>query len=311
MAKYLVTGGAGFIGSHIVGGLLAAGHHVLVLDTFSTVNRAKLSTYMADIQLFEPDIRDTAALGKAVADQEYVLHQAALASVPRSIADPWASFQANEEGTLKLLLAARDAGVKRVVFASSSSIYGDSPSLPKLEDMGYNPLSPYAINKAAGELYCKNFYHLYGLETVALRYFNVFGPRQDPTSQYAAVIPNFISALLQRQSPTIFGDGEQSRDFTYIENVVAANIKAAMATGVAGEVINVAAGCQITINELFYKLKEIFQSELEPVYVPSREGDIKHSLAGIDKAKRLLGFSPLVSFAEGIKNTAEWFMSQG
>ncbi len=311
MARYLVTGGAGFIGSHIVGTLLAAGHQVRVLDNFSTGKQSNLAHYLADVQLVEADIKDIAAVRKAAADQDYVLHQAALASVPRSIANPLASFQANEAGTLNLLLAARDAGVGRVVFASSSSVYGDSPSLPKTEDMGYNPLSPYAVNKAAGELYCKNFYHIYGLETVALRYFNVFGPRQDPASQYAAVIPNFISAILKRQPPTIFGDGEQSRDFTYIENVVAANIQAATATGAAGEVINVATGCRITVNELFYKLKDILQSEIEPVYAPPREGDIKHSLAGIDKARELLGYHPLVSFDKGLKVTAEWFSAQG
>ncbi len=310
MANYLVTGGGGFIGSHIVGALLEAGHEVRVLDNFSTGRRENLKEYLDNIRLYEVDIRDLPAVKEAVANVDYVLHQAALPSVPRSVADPLTSFQVNENGTLNLLLAARDAGVKRVVFASSSSLYGDSPSLPKVEDMGYNPLSPYAINKAAGELYCKNFYRLYGLETVALRYFNVFGPRQDPASQYAAVIPNFISAMIEKQSPTIFGDGEQSRDFTYIENVVWSNIRAATAPGAAGEIFNIAAGCRITVNELFYKLKDILQSEIEPIYAPPREGDIKHSLAGIDKAEKLLGYKTLVTFEQGLKKTAEWFSPQ-
>jgi UDP-glucose 4-epimerase len=242
---------------------------------------------------------------------DYVIHQAALPSVPRSIADPLSSLKVNEEGTLNLLLASRDAGVKRLVFASSSSVYGDSPSLPKIEDMGYNPLSPYAVSKVTGELYCKNFYHIYGLETVSLRYFNVFGPRQDPASQYAAVIPQFVSALLKGQSPTIFGDGNQSRDFTYIENVVWANIQAATAPGMAGEILNIATGCRITVNELFYKLRDALQSEIEPTYVPPREGDIKHSLASIDKAKKLLGYQPLTAFDQGLKTTVEWFAKNG
>jgi UDP-glucose 4-epimerase len=311
MAKYLVTGGGGFIGSHIVRALLKAGHHVRVLDNFSTGKRENLADCLADIQLYEADIRDLSAIAEAVAGVDYVLHQAALPSVPRSIADPLAAHQVNEEGTLNLLLAARDAGVGRVVFASSSSIYGDSQRLPKVEDMAYNPLSPYAINKAAGELYCKNFYRLYGLETVALRYFNVFGPRQDPTSQYSAVIPKFISALLNNQSPTIFGDGEQSRDFTYIDNVVWANIQAATKPGVAGEIINVATGSRITLNELVGKLKGILKSDIEPVYTAPRQGDIKHSLASVVKAEQLLDYQTLVSFDQGLKATVDWFSRDG
>jgi nucleoside-diphosphate-sugar epimerase len=311
MAEYLVTGGGGFIGSHIVEALLAAGQQVRVLDNFSTGRRENLADCLADIRLYEADIRDLPRVREAVAGVDYVLHQAALPSVPRSVADPLTSFQVNEEGTLKLLLAARDAGVKRVVFASSSSVYGDSPTSPKTEDMGYNPLSPYAVNKVTGELYCRNFYQLYGLETVSLRYFNVFGPRQDPTSQYAAVIPKFVCAMLSRRPPTIFGDGDQSRDFTYIENVVWANIRAATAPGVAGEVLNIATGCRITVNELFYKLRDILHSDLEPIYASPREGDIRHSLAGIAKAEELLGFKPLVSFEQGLEATVEWFSRNG
>ncbi len=308
MSEYLVTGGAGFIGSHIVSALIKAGQQVRVIDNFATGRPKNIAPFLGDIKFYEADIRDDKALAKAVSGVDYVLHQAAIPSVPRSVADPLTSLRANEEGTLKVLLAARDAKVKRVVFASSSSIYGDSPTLPKVEDMPYNPLSPYAINKVTGELYCRNFYTLYGLETVAIRYFNVFGPRQDPASQYSAVIPKFISAVINKKSPTIYGDGEQSRDFTFIDNVVWANIKAAGAPNIAGEIFNVATGYEITVNELFYKIRNILKSELEPVYDPPREGDIKRSLAGIKKAKRLLSYTPLVSFDEGLKITVEWFL---
>lgn len=237
-----------------------------------------------------------------------MLHQAALPSVPRSIADPLSSHQANATGTLNVLLAARDVGVKRLVYASSSSVYGDSPTLPKQEDMPTNPLSPYAVSKLAGENYCRAFYQVYGLETVCLRYFNVFGPRQDPTSQYAAVIPKFVTAMLDGKSPTIYDDGSQSRDFTYVANVVQANLLACRAEGVGGEVFNVACGQRFTVMELVRQLEKAIGKKAEPKFAPPRPGEVRHSLADIDKAGQRLGYAPVVDFAEGIERAVAFFV---
>lgn len=306
---YLVTGGAGFIGSHIVERLVREGHKVRVIDNLSTGNKENIEPFLEEIEFIEGDIRDLELVREAMEGVDYVLHQAAVPSVPRSVKDPLTTNSANVEGTLNILIAARDAGVKRVVYASSSSAYGDAPTLPKHEEMTLEPRSPYAVSKLAGELYCQAFYHVYGLETVALRYFNVFGPQQDPESQYAAVVPKFIMALLSGEPPTIFGDGEQSRDFTYVENIVEANLLAAEAPDVAGEVFNIACGERITVNELTRLLAEIAGAnpELKPEYAPRRPGDVRHSLADISKAGRLLGYEGKVSASEGLRQTVEWY----
>ena len=306
---YLVTGGAGFIGSHIVERLVREGQKVRVIDNLSTGKKKNIEPFLEKTEFVEGDIRDLEPLREAMDGVDYVLHQAAVASVPRSVKDPLTSNSVNVEGTLNILITARDADVKRVVYASSSSVYGDTPTLPKHEDMKQEPRSPYAVSKLGGELYCQAFYHIYGLETIALRYFNVFGPRQDPKSQYAAVVPKFITALLHGEPPTIFGDGEQSRDFTYIENVVEANLLAAKASGVAGEVFNIACGERITINELACMLAEIIGVNIEPEHTPPRSGDVLHSLADISKAKRLLGYEVKVSTPEGLEQTVEWYKS--
>ncbi len=304
---YLVTGGAGFIGSHLVEELVKQGEDVRVLDNLSTGKKKNIEPFLSKIEFVEGDIRELELVKKAMDGVDYVLHQAAVPSVPRSVKDPLTSNSANVEGTLNVLIAARDAGVKRVVYASSSSVYGDTPVLPKHEEMKQAPRSPYAVSKLAGELYCQAFYHVYGLETVALRYFNVFGPWQDPESQYAAVVPKFITALLHSEPPMIFGDGEQSRDFTYIENVVEANLLAAKAPGVAAEVCNIACGERITINELARMLAEIIGVNIEPEHTPPRSGDVRDSLADISKAKRLLGYEGAVAVREGLEQTVEWY----
>jgi len=306
---YLVTGGAGFIGSHLVERLLKEGHRVRVIDDLSTGKKENIKPFLGEIEFIKGDIRDLELVRETMEGVDYVLHQAAVPSVPRSVKDPLTTNVANVDGTLNILIAARDAGVKRVVYASSSSIYGDTPNLPKHEGMRPEPRSPYAASKLAGELYCQAFYSVYGLETVALRYFNVFGPRQDPESQYAAVVPRFITALLQGRPPTIFGDGEQSRDFTYVENVVEANLLAAKAPGVAGEVFNIACGGQITVNELARLLVEIVgvNPQLKPRYAPPRPGDVRHSLADISKVRELLGYEVKVSTREGLERTVEWY----
>jgi len=305
--RFLVTGGAGFIGSNIVHTLVRKGERVRVLDNLSTGNQDNLRDILGEIELIEGDIRDINTVGEAVKGVEVILHQAALPSVARSVENPIDTNDVNIRGTLNLLIAARDAGVKRVVYASSSSIYGDTPTLPKREDMPPNPISPYALTKYVGERYCQIFTWIYGLETVSLRYFNVFGPRQNPHSQYAAVIPIFIGAYLTDTPPTIFGDGEQSRDFTYIENVVQANLLAAEAEGVAGEVFNIACGSRTTVNELARMIAEIVGSDVKPVHGPPRPGDVRHSQADISKAKRMLGYEPSVSLIEGLKRTVEWY----
>ena len=306
-SAYLVTGAAGFIGSHITETLVEQGGRVKVLDNFSTGKRKNIANFLDRIELVEGDLRNPADVKNAVEGVEIIFHQGALPSVPKSVEDPVGSNESNITGTLNLLIAARDAGVKRVVYAASSSAYGDSPTLPKEETMTPSPLSPYATQKYVGELYCRNFYDLFGLETVSLRYFNVFGPRQDPTSQYAAVIPKFITALAEGIPPTIYGDGEQSRDFTYVENVVRANLLAAHAEGVAGETMNFACGERYTLNEILRRLQAIMQTDIKPVYTDPRPGDVKHSVADTRKSRRLLGYTPHVPLEEGLRRTVAFF----
>jgi UDP-N-acetylglucosamine/UDP-N-acetyl-alpha-D-glucosaminouronate 4-epimerase len=303
--KVLVTGGGGFIGSHVVDRLLTDGHEVRVLDNFATGRRQNLVHVLGEIELIEGDLQSYERAATAVRDSEVVLHQGALPSVPRSVQDPLTSNAVNVIGTLNLLLAARDGGVRRVVYASSSSVYGHNPVLPKTEDLPTIPASPYAVAKLAGEGYCRSFHSVYGLETVALRYFNVFGTRQNPFSQYAAVIPAFINAALEGRPPTIYGDGEQSRDFTYVDNVVDANIRAMDAPDAAGRAMNVACGERISLNDVIQELRQILGRDIEPRYEAERAGDIKHSLASIDLAGELLGYRPTVDFHEGLARTAE------
>ena len=307
---YLVTGGAGFIGSHIVARLLRDGERVRVLDDFSTGHRENLETLqMAHVGALEIHAGDVAApedCRAAVEGVHYVMHEAALASVPRSLADPAASHRVNATGTLNLLLAARDAGVKRFVFAGSSSVYGDSKKLPKDESIYPKTLSPYALTKLMGEEYLRQFNEHYGLETITLRYFNVFGPRQDPDSPYAAVIPLFVSRLLAGERPVIFGDGLQSRDFTFVENVVDGNLAACRASGVTG-VYNIACGGRTTLLELLEHIQSHYGTHLPPIHESPRPGDVRHSMADISRAKADLGFSPRVSLAEGLKPTLEYF----
>lgn len=307
---YLVTGGAGFIGSNTVGRLLELGERVRVLDNFSTGKRHYLFPIRDRVELIEGDIRYLNVVQEATQGVDYVIHMAALPSVPRSIRTPIESNDVNVSGTLNVLIAARDLGVKRVVYGASSSAYGNTEVLPKSEEMAALPLSPYAVNKFAGELYCRVFHQVYGLETVALRYFNVFGPRQDPMSQYSAVIPKFIGAALAGQAPTIFGDGEQSRDFTFVENVVEANLLACKAAGASGETINIACGQRATLNELAALIGRIVGTEAKPVYQPQRTGDVRHSLADIRKAERLLGYRPKVGLEEGLRRTVDWLREQ-
>lgn len=308
MAFYLVTGGGGFIGSNIVEELLNRGERVRVLDNFSTGKRENLFPFLDQIELVEGDIRSYHIVRAAVEGVDFILHQAALPSVPRSINDPLTTNEVNVVGTLNILNAGKDVGVKRIVYASSSSIYGDLETMPKTEDMLPKPLSPYAVSKLAGEKYCQVFTKLYGLETVALRYFNVFGPRQDPTSQYSAVIPKFIKMIQQDESPTVFGDGEQSRDFTFVQNVVHANLLACGGglENLSGEVFNIAYGKRITINTLVEHINHILKTDVEPVYADPRPGDVKHSLANIGKARQFLGYEPEIDFEEGLRQTIEF-----
>lgn len=307
MKSALVTGGAGFIGSNLARELAETGVHVRVLDNLSTGRSANIEDMRSAIDVVVGDVTDPETLDSAMREVDVVFHQAALPSVPRSVNDPLASHEANATGTLQVLLAARRAGVKRVVCASSSSVYGDTPELPKHESMIPNPLSPYAASKLIGEHYCRIFHRLYGLETVAFRYFNVFGPRQDPTSEYAAVIPKFIRMLSEGQAPRIHGDGLQSRDFTFVANVVDGNIRAATAPNVGGEVFNLACGERFTLLELVAELNTILGTAIEPILGEARPGDVKHSLADITRAREMLGFEPIVRFNEGLRATAEWF----
>jgi nucleoside-diphosphate-sugar epimerase len=307
LSHYLVTGGAGFIGSHLAEALLARGHQVRIADNFSTGTRANLASILPRATLVEGDLADMDVCREAVVGVDCVLHQAAIPSVPRSVEDPVGSHRANVDATVNLLTAARDAGVKRLVFAGSSSIYGDSPSLPKREDMAPNPLSPYALQKLVGEQYCRMFTTLYGFETVTVRYFNVFGPRQDPGSPYSGVISLFASALFEGRRPTIYGDGEQTRDFTYVANVVDGVLRAAEASHVAGKAINVATGGRISLNDLLRVMNRLTGTAIEPVYAAARAGDIRDSQADITKARTLLGYAPRVPFDEGLARTLEWF----
>jgi nucleoside-diphosphate-sugar epimerase len=306
-AMYLVTGGAGFIGSNIVRRLIADGEKVRVLDDYSTGKRENLAG-LKGLEIIEGSLTDIRAVREALAGVRFVLHQGAIPSVPRSVADPLLSNETNVSGTLNLLVEARAVGVKRVVFAASSSAYGDTEILPKEETMPADPLSPYAVGKYSGELYARVFANLYGLETVSLRYFNIFGPYQDPASEYAAVIPKFIQSMLKDEAPTIYGDGEQSRDFTFIDNAVEANLLACKSKTVGrGEVINVACGERYTLNELVAALNEILGTEISPIYTESKPGDVKHSLAAIERAKELLGYEVKVDFREGLRSTVGWF----
>lgn len=305
--RVLVTGGGGFVGSHTVDRLLGDGHDVRVLDNFATGRRENLLDVLSDIDLVEGDIQSYERVSNAVRECEIVIHEAALPSVPRSVQDPLTSNATNVTGTLNVLLASRDAGIKRVIYASSSSIYGASPELPKHEGLLPQPISPYAVAKLAGEGFCRSFWEVFGLETVALRYFNVFGPRQDPFSQYSAVIPNFITALMDGRSPTVFGDGEQSRDFTYVGNVVEGNVLAMDAEVVGGKVFNVAAGQRTSLNELLRTLEHLSGRHVDPSYEEPRPGDVPHSHADISAAERELGFRPRVSVEEGLRLTLDWF----
>lgn len=307
MAFFLVTGGAGFIGSHLVDRLVSEGHGVRVLDNLSEGRRENLADVMDAIEFILGDLRDRAVVRRAVTGVEYVLHQAALRSVPRSVADPFATHDVNVTGTLTLLLAARDAGVRRVVFASSSSVYGSATELPLRESQMPRPVSPYAASKVAGEFYCSVFTTLYQVETVCLRYFNVFGPRQDPTSEYAAVIPRFIMAALTGAPLEIHGDGLQSRDFTYIDNAVEANLLAATTPGIAGEVFNVGGGERYSVLEIKAHLEEILGKPLAVYHTPARAGDVRHTQADLSKATERLGYRPTICFREGLRRTVESF----
>ncbi len=312
MALFLVTGGAGFIGSHLVDRLLEEGHEVRVVDNFSTGRRANLLHRAGDprLELLEGDVCDPDVAGEAVKGVDYVLHQAAIPSVPRSVEDPWSSHRANVEGTLRILVAARDAGVKRVVFASSSSVYGDiggegSDVRAKGEDLAPAPLSPYAATKLAGEGYCRSFFHSFGLETVILRYFNVFGPRQDPSSHYASVVPRFAAAMLTGTRPVIYGDGRQTRDFTYVGNAVQANLDACLVPAAAGGTFNVAVGKSVSVLSLMEIMAELIGVEIEPEFAPPRSGDVRHSLADISLARKILRYEPKIGLREGLLKTLE------
>jgi UDP-glucose 4-epimerase len=305
--RALVTGGAGFIGSHLAAQLVLLGHDVRILDNLATGRRSNLMAVREDVELVEGDIQSYERVHNAVAGCDVVFHQAALPSVPRSVQDPLTSNATNVTGTLNVLLASRDAGVRRVVFASSSSIYGAEPELPAREDAAPRPISPYATAKLACEGYCRSFTEVYSLETVALRYFNVFGPRQDPRSEYAAVIPRFIAALLAGDPPTIFGDGRQSRDFTFVDDVVEANLLAMDAPGVAGQVFNVARGERTTVAGLLEALRAVTEVSIDPQYAPGRPGEVRHSLADVSRARDVLGWEPRVDLREGLLRTAQSF----
>ncbi|MEP6742307.1 MAG: SDR family oxidoreductase [bacterium] len=304
----LVTGGAGFIGSHIAAGLVDAGARVRIIDDLSTGYRENIEEVGGDVDFIEATLADESALRKSLEDVELVFHEAAIPSVPRSVENPRQTHIASVDSTFSLLLAARDKGVRRVIYAASSSAYGDQPTLPKVETMLPDPLSPYAVAKLVGEYYCQVFTRVYGLESVSLRYFNVFGPRQDPSSQYSGVISRFISALLSDQQPVIYGDGEQSRDFTYIANVVAANLKAAETTKGIGQVINIANGERVTLNQLLDQLKLLTgKNNVQADYQDLRKGDVRDSLADITRARELLGFAPQVDLQTGLRLTMDWW----
>jgi len=312
MATYLITGIAGFIGSSLARAVLAQGDKVCGIDNLSTGKAENIAEILGRIDFREADLLDMQAAQSACTGADYVLHQAAIPSVPKSVLDPLGSNRANVDATVNLLVAARDAKVKRVVYAASSSVYGDTPTLPKHEDMPPNPISPYAVAKLAGEYYMTSFYRCYGLETVCLRYFNIFGPRQDPSSPYSGVLAKFITQMLKGDQPTIFGDGTQSRDFTYADNAVEANLLAckAPAKQVAGGVFNIATGRRADLNQTFRLLKTLIGYPGEAKYAPERAGDVKHSLADISRAEKHLGYKPRVEFEDGLSRTIEWYRSQ-
>jgi nucleoside-diphosphate-sugar epimerase len=312
MSTYLITGIAGFIGSALARAILAQGDNVRGVDNFSTGKRNNIAELLPRIDVREADLLDLGAMQSACKSVDYVLHEAAIPSVPRSVLDPVESNQANVDGTVNVLVAARDAKVKRVIYAASSSAYGDTPTLPKREDMFPNPISPYAVAKLASEYYMASFFRCYGLETVALRYFNIFGPRQDPTSQYSGVLAKFITQMLKGEQPTIHGDGSQSRDFTHVDNVVQANLLAckAPASEVAGRVFNVATGTRIDLNEMFGVLKKLTGYPGEVKHGPERAGDVKHSLADLSRSEKHLGYRPQVNFEEGLRRTIDWYRSR-
>ncbi len=307
MSKIMVTGGAGFIGSHIAEALVADGNEVVVLDNLSTGHLENLADFRGKIDFQEVDIRDAAGVAKAMVGCDYVYHEAALASVPRSVKDPVGSNDVNVNGTLNVLLAARDCGVKRLIYAGSSSAYGNTEVSPKHEDLVPQPLSPYAVTKLVGEHYCRAFSSVYGLETLTIRYFNVFGPRQDPNSAYAAVLPIFTRQMLAGESPLIDGDGQQTRDFTYIANVVAGNLKGMSAAKTAGESVNVACGGSYSVLYLFEQIREQLGVDIEPKFGVPRAGDVAHSQADISRAKDLIGYEPVLSFEEGLRRTVDWY----
>ena len=307
MSLFLVTGGAGFIGSNMVRFLLEKGQKVRVLDNFETGRHENIEEVLNKIELIEGDIRDKATIAESVAGADIVLHLAALGSVPRSIADPETTHDVNVTGTFNMLKSSCVAKVKRFVFASSSSIYGQDATLPQTEDLPLAPISPYGASKAMGELYCKAFYESFGLETASLRYFNVFGPRQDPNSQYAAAIPLFVSALLRDKPPTIFDDGEQSRGFTYIENVMQANWLALTVEKTSGQAMNISTASSVTVNTVVKTITKLLGKDLKPVYAPPRQGDIKHSFADVSLAKKIIGYESKVSFDEGIRRAIDWY----
>jgi nucleoside-diphosphate-sugar epimerase len=307
--NYLITGGAGFIGSNIAKRLVREGESVRIIDNFSTGKRDNIDEIKDRIDLIEGDIRDAETVLRAAKDIDFIIHQAALPSVPRSIKDPITSNDVNVTGTLNLLNAAKNSKIKRFVYASSSSVYGDTPILPKREDMPPNPQSPYAVTKLTGEYYCSVFYKVYGLPTVSLRYFNVFGPYQDPESQYAAVIPKFINAVLHHNSPAVYGDGEQSRDFTFIDNVVDANILSCKNDRSSGRVFNIACGNRYTLNRLLTEISYLTGNKVNTQFIEPRAGDIRHSQADITNARELIGYRPKIDFREGLKRTVEWFKS--
>ncbi|MBS1807308.1 MAG: SDR family oxidoreductase [Acidobacteria bacterium] len=304
---YLVTGGAGFIGSHIATALVNRGDQVRILDNLLTGHRSNLAHLEGKIEFIEGSICDVEVTRQAVEGVKIVFHEAAIPSVPRSVVEPRFTHEANVEGTFNVLLAAKEAGVKRLVFAASSSAYGDTEVLPKHVEMYPNPLSPYAAQKLFGEFYCQVFSKVYGLETVALRYFNVFGPRQDPSSPYSGVISKFVTSLLANEPPLIFGDGEQTRDFTYVDNVVSANLLAAEAPNASGSVVNVGVGDRISLNQLLAELQKILGTNLTPNYAELRAGDVRDSQADILLTEKLIGYKPLVSLAEGLRQTVEWY----
>jgi len=311
MESTAVTGGAGFIGSNLAESLVVDGHRVLVIDNFSTGSNKNLDGWAERagdrLKILNMDVNETDALREAFGGISYVFHLAAIPSVPRSIADPQATQRANIDGTLSVLIAARDAKVKRVVAASSSSIYGDDSGLPKIENRIGRPLSPYALSKSVTEEYCRLFHKLFGLETVCLRYFNVFGPRQDPKSEYAAVVPRFATRMLAGKQPTVYGDGEQSRDFTFVTNVVDANWKAATAPDVGGEAFNIGCGNQVSLNHLLVLLNQILGTGIPAIHEPGRPGDVRHSVADISKAKRLINYSPTITIKEGLEHVLNWY----